>query len=101
MTDLDRERLSYTLKEAERATGITRDMLLRAIHTTDPLGSPPYLPARKIGRRYVILADELRAWLDNLPDAASNPWGIPPRSARSQAALDAAERRRGRAGWAP
>lgn len=60
---------SYKLIEASLATGISKDMLIRAIHTTDPRCDPPPLRAKRIGRQYLILPKDLDDWLERLPDA--------------------------------
>lgn len=58
-----------SLKEAARYTGVSEDMLKRAIHSVADAGDLPPLPARMVGSRYLVLAHELDAWLESLPEA--------------------------------
>ena len=51
------QNLSFTLAGATEATGIAYVALKDAIRAKD-------LPAIRSGRRYIILADDLRAWLE-------------------------------------
>jgi excisionase family DNA binding protein len=55
--------LALSISEACRAARIGRTTLYSAI-------SEGELPARKIGRRTVVLADDLRRWLESLPTVA-------------------------------
>jgi excisionase family DNA binding protein len=61
------ERLAYGVAEAARAAGIGRSTLYEALASGE-------LSARKLGRRTLIPADELRRFLAALPSAraASN-----------------------------
>jgi len=52
--------LSYTIAESVNATGVSRSSIYRALKAGE-------LQARKRGRRTLIMADELRRWLTNLP----------------------------------
>ena len=55
-----RDRLAYSIEEATEAANTGKTALYEA------LGSGK-LPAHKRGRRTLILAADLRAWLENLP----------------------------------
>ncbi len=52
--------IALTIRDAVQLSGVSRSTLYRAIKTGDVV-------ARKHGRRTIILADELRAWLQDLP----------------------------------
>lgn len=52
--------LAYTIAEACAATRVGRTVLYELIRDGK-------LPARKCGRRTVILADDLRRWIESLP----------------------------------
>ena len=52
--------IGLTIREAVQLSGISRSTLYRAIKAGEVV-------ARKHGRRTIILADELRAWLQGLP----------------------------------
>lgn len=58
-----------SLKEASRYAGVSEDVLKRAIHSVAGTGDLPPLRARMVGNRYLVLAHELDAWLDSLPEA--------------------------------
>lgn len=66
-------RISYRLKEAAEATGVSEDVLRRAIKATDPRAYPPPLRAKRAGTdkkvTYLIPAAELTRWVDSLKDA--------------------------------
>lgn len=51
---------AYTIPEAVRITGTSRTTLYAEI-------AAHRLKARKLGRRTLILADDLRQWLGSLP----------------------------------
>src|SRR5580693_6685738 len=55
-----RDRLAYTIAEAAEAAATGRTALYEAIASGD-------LPARKRGRRTLVLAVDLRSWLEKLP----------------------------------
>jgi len=57
---MEAEKLGHTIDEAVAASGVGRTKIYEAIKT----GA---LRARKFGRRTVILHDDLRAFLHNLP----------------------------------
>ena len=57
--------LAYSIAEASEVSRIGRTSIYEAINSRD-------LIARKNGRRTVILADDLRRWLQNLPLAESH-----------------------------
>lgn len=59
---------AMTIRDAEAYTGVSRDTLMRAIHTTGVTELPP-LPAKKVGSRYLILRADLDQWLRELPEA--------------------------------
>ena len=65
------ERLSVSPEEASALTGIGLTSIREAISSGD-------LKAKKHGRRTIILPDDLRAWLNMLPDAGK-PILIKPR----------------------
>jgi len=52
--------LAYTIAEACAAARVGRTVLYELIRDGQ-------LPARKYGRRTVILADDLRHWIESLP----------------------------------
>jgi excisionase family DNA binding protein len=54
--------VSYKLKGAATATGVSEDQLRKEIHAGR-------LPAKRVGRHYMIGALELRRWFEALPDA--------------------------------
>jgi excisionase family DNA binding protein len=56
---------AYTIPEACQAARLGRTYIYEAIRRGE-------LRARKAGRRTIILADELREWLEQLPAADSN-----------------------------
>jgi len=55
-----RDRLAYSIEEATEAANTCKTALYEALGSGE-------LPARKRGRRTLILADDLRAWLEKLP----------------------------------
>ena len=63
--------LAYSVRQAAEATGYSRQHIHRAIHTTnvDPAKGVHHLPAKKDGKGYRVLADALKSWLEQLPDA--------------------------------
>jgi hypothetical protein len=67
-------RLSYTLKQAAEVTGLSQDVLKRAIHSSDPkrkLRAKAISTNADTGKasKFVVLHADLAAWLDSL-DAA-------------------------------
>lgn len=54
------DRMALTVKETVRVTGLTRSRLYR-------LFAEGKLHPRSAGRQTIILADDLRAYLDSLP----------------------------------
>lgn len=56
--------MAFTIEEAIQVSRVGRNYLYLAIQT----GA---LPARKLGRKNLILRDDLHAWLKNLPPASS------------------------------
>jgi excisionase family DNA binding protein len=55
-------KLAYSVPEAARASGLSRSGLYVAIRAGE-------LPIHKSGRRSIVLADDLRAYLERLPTA--------------------------------
>lgn len=55
-------REALTREEAADLYGVSFDTIKRAIHAGD-------LKAKRVGRRYRVHRDDLRAWWDSLPDA--------------------------------
>lgn len=62
------EPLAYTINESCKISKVGRNAVYEAIAT----GA---LRARKLGTRTLILRDDLRAWLENLPDLAPRSGG--------------------------
>lgn len=56
------QKLALTVVEAAALTSIGEETIRRALRTGE-------LRSRMIGRDYHILPDDLKAWLDSLPDA--------------------------------
>ena len=56
--------LSYTIEEVQIATGLGRTKLYQIINSGE-------LKARKVGKRTIILKDDLEAFLNNLQFYAS------------------------------
>jgi len=66
---MESEQLAFTVAEAVKAAAVSRTELYRAVGRGE-------LTMRKRGKRSLILVDELRRWLANLPKApASEPSG--------------------------
>lgn len=63
MADLDR-RIAVSREEAADLVGMHPRLISEAIHRVENR-----LPAKKVGRRYFIAVDDLRAWIAQLPDA--------------------------------
>jgi excisionase family DNA binding protein len=57
------EPLAYTVAEATKAAAVSRTELYRSVQRGE-------LTLRKRGKRSLILADELRRWLADLPRAS-------------------------------
>jgi excisionase family DNA binding protein len=53
-------KVAFTVKEAARASGLSRSLLYLAI-------GRGALRARKCGRRTLVLARDLSAWIEHLP----------------------------------
>lgn len=65
---LDMTQLSLSIEEARAATGLGRTKLYQLINSGE-------LKARKIGKRTIILKDDLEAFLNNLQSYASENVG--------------------------
>ncbi|HEY9249240.1 MAG TPA: helix-turn-helix domain-containing protein [Rariglobus sp.] len=61
--------MAFTLNEAAATARQSPSTIRRAIHATDPAAFPPPLKAKRDGKGYLILAADLNAWLESLPDA--------------------------------
>jgi excisionase family DNA binding protein len=72
-------RLAYTIREACEVSGISKSSIYNSIRAGT-------LRPRKYGKRTLILADDLRAWLGSLP-AASIQSPISPNNAVCDAAV--------------
>lgn len=57
------ESLAYTIKRACEVADVGRTKLYEEI-------AAGRIKTRKLGRRVLILSDDLRAWLESLPEAA-------------------------------
>ena len=55
-----RSRVAYSVAETMALSGLGRDTIYKAIHAGR-------LPARKMGRRTIVLASDLQAFLESLP----------------------------------
>jgi excisionase family DNA binding protein len=64
MPGLAFSRAAYTIPETLAATGFGRDKLYKLINTGQ-------LPARKLGRRTLVLASDLEEFLKGLPTIAT------------------------------
>ena len=62
---LDTNRIAYTIPEACAATGLSRTTLYRFISEAKSL------PARKCGSRTLILHEDLKRFIENLPAQAA------------------------------
>ena len=61
---------AMSLDEAAAETPFSSQTIRRAIQATNPVAFPPPLPAKRGSRgAYVVLRDDLLAWLRSLPDA--------------------------------
>lgn len=67
-------RISYRVKDAAEAVGVSVDLIRKALRTTDPNAWPPPLAARQIGNApnapKLIEDDELRDWVSRFPKAS-------------------------------
>lgn len=57
-------KLSYNVREAEDATGVSQDTIKRAIRSGDLATLDPHVEGRPV-RGYLIARTELERWLDN------------------------------------
>ncbi|MCZ8184217.1 MAG: helix-turn-helix domain-containing protein [Beijerinckiaceae bacterium] len=60
------DKISLTIQDVSKTTGIGRTKVFELIREGK-------LPARKIGTRTIILAEDLKAFLDKLPQAGHRP----------------------------
>lgn len=58
------DRLAYSVDELAEASGFSRQKLYADI-------AVGRIPARRLDKRIVVLADDARAWLAGLPSAAT------------------------------
>lgn len=58
------DKISLTIQDVSKTTGIGRTKVFELIRDGK-------LPARKIGTRTLILAEDLKAFLDKLPSASN------------------------------
>lgn len=58
-------KLAYKIPEAADRAGVSRDTIRKAIMLR--ADDPGHLPSRKVGVVYLVLHDDLVAWLDRLP----------------------------------
>lgn len=58
------ESIALTFAEAGAAVGVSDRTIRRAVEAGD-------LPVRYIGRRPVVLVDDLKAWVENAPSERS------------------------------
>jgi excisionase family DNA binding protein len=63
-------RIALTIGQAVTASSVSRTTLYRALQAGE-------LEAKKRGKRTLIMADELRRWLENLPSLRSTPADLP------------------------
>lgn len=67
------DRIAYRVADAAEATGVSVDIIRRALRATDPTAWPPPLRAKQIGDApnapKLIEADELRDWIARFPEA--------------------------------
>ena len=57
-------KLSYSVREAEEATGASQDTIKRAIRSGDLATLAPHIEGRPV-RGYLIARAELERWLEN------------------------------------
>ena len=55
-------KLAYSAQEAAAACGVSDDTIRNLIRSS-------HIAAKKVGTKYLIPADELKAWFESLPDA--------------------------------
>ena len=53
------QKLAYPLKEAAAMVSLSEDYLRRAMHRT----AGNTLPARKVGKKYLVTHEDLAAWI--------------------------------------
>lgn len=67
------DKLAFSITEAAALTPFSARTIDRATHATDPKSFPPPLRTKRAGigptAKRLILASELKRWLDSLPDA--------------------------------
>ena len=67
--DIPTTTIALTPTDAAAAVGVSVATIRTAIHTSDPHGSVPPLPARRLGSRYLISRQDLESWFEALPAA--------------------------------
>lgn len=74
------DQMAYSFAQAAKATGIPRTTL----YAERKLGN---LKARRLGKRAIILAEDLRAFLEGLPaiDPKASPKSVPAEEAEAAA----------------
>lgn len=69
------DRISYRIKEAAAATGVSIDLIQKGVNTTDAKAWPPPLRSRRLGEAvnapHIILAADLEDWVRRFPEVAS------------------------------
>lgn len=67
------DRVSYRLKEAAQATGVSIDLIQKAVRTTEDSEWPPPLRSHRIGASvnapHIVLASDLEDWIRRFPQA--------------------------------
>lgn len=61
-------RLAYGVFEAAEATGLPVSTIRRALRATDPKAFPPPLAGKRAGNKLLVEVDELRRWVQSLPE---------------------------------
>lgn len=56
-------KVSYTVREAAEATGLSQDTILAAIRSGDLRVAAPEVDGTRLKNKYVVLREDLIAWL--------------------------------------